>query len=69
MSFLDAVGQQGGAKDEIGAGTGLPAIAVSRRMKTLKEQGRVVDSGVTRKTPAGREAIVWVSVQAVRKAG
>ena len=69
LAFLDSAGSKGGTKDEIGTGTGLAAIAVSRRMKALQERGRVLDSGMRRKTPAGKEAIVWVSVQATRKTG
>lgn len=49
----------GGTKDELEAATGLPAVAVARRMRKLADGGSVSDSGERRATPAGRAAIVW----------
>jgi DNA-binding IclR family transcriptional regulator len=40
---------------------GLPRNSVSARINDLRKKGLVADSGVTRKTFSGRQAIVWVA--------
>jgi predicted transcriptional regulator len=47
---------------EIEAFTGLPHTTASARIKGLRDKNRVKDSGMKRKTPSGRNAIVWRAV-------
>lgn len=49
----------GGTAHEIAKGTGIDAVAVSRRIKGLRDTAGVYDSGETRATPTGRQATVW----------
>lgn len=39
--------------------TGLPHTTCSARIRALVLKNRLRDSGVTRKTPRGRSAVVW----------
>jgi hypothetical protein len=51
-----------GATDEEGMeATGIVASTYRPRRVELVEAGRIVDSGRTRKTRSGREAVVWVA--------
>lgn len=57
---LDFVRQRGDATNyEIVEGLGLLLQSVCGRVNELKAAGLVRDSGKTRLTPSGREAIVW----------
>ena len=54
--------RQGGATDEeMQHALGMGANTQRPRRRELVQRGLVRDSGKTRKTQAGREAIVWVS--------
>lgn len=46
-------------KDDLSARTGIDAVAIARRIATLRDQQLVRDSKTTGKTPAGRDAIRW----------
>lgn len=53
-----------GATDlEIQAALDMQGSTQRPRRGELIEQGRVVDSGATRKMPSGRNAIVWMAVE------
>lgn len=44
---------------ELASHFGVPLAKVQPRRSELAAQGKIVDSGVRRKTPANRSAIVW----------
>jgi hypothetical protein len=56
-----AVGQPGRTTDELIVRTGKGHASVSARVNELANAGWIVDSGKTRKTQAGLDAIVWVA--------
>jgi hypothetical protein len=45
--------------DELERATGLAGNTVRPRLWELRRRELVVDSGLTRRTPSGRKAIVW----------
>ena len=48
--------------DEIDAAIGWRPTTAGRRTGELARNGRIVDSGVTRRTRSGRRAVVWAAV-------
>lgn len=53
----------GGATDEEGIeATGIPPSTYRPRRVELWRGGHIVDSGVTRPTRSGRQAVVWIVV-------
>lgn len=58
--FLKGRGAQGATNDEVMATLSIQIQTVCPRMKELRVDGLVIDSGRTRKTRSGREAVVWV---------
>ena len=62
---LDAIRRAGadGMTDEEGiAATGIVASTYRPRRVENVQAGKVIDSGKTRKTASGRNAVVWVAV-------
>ena len=62
---LDAIRRAGadGLTDEEGiAATGIVASTYRQRRVECVQAGKVIDSGKTRKTASGRNAVVWVAV-------
>lgn len=50
----------GATSDELAAGSlGLTKVQIARRMGELRARGLVEETGKTRPTPSGRQAIVW----------
>ncbi len=47
------------SSNEIANHCELDYLQVARRMKDLKRDGKVVDTGVRRTSPGGRKAAVW----------
>lgn len=63
LSILQMAGERGLTDDEIQAATGMnPSGARPRRIELVRA-GLVRDSGRTRKTRSGREAVVWTAVK------
>lgn len=61
LAFLQARGLEGATDEEIQLGLGMnPSTQRPRRIE-LVEQGRVRDSGSTRRTRSNRRAVVWVT--------
>lgn len=48
--------------EEIGTWTGLPGNTVRPRRRELQLAGLIRDSGRTRATASGRQAVVWIAV-------
>jgi len=59
MDFMRSRDEYGATLEEVETGTGISGNTVRPRMKTLRQRSQVVDSGTTRKTLAGNDAIVW----------
>lgn len=51
---------------EVEAQTGMSHQTASARIWELQRKGKIKDSGQRRKTPSGRNAIVWVKTGAVQ---
>jgi hypothetical protein len=51
----------GRTNEEIESGCGMPGNTVRPRVVELVKAGRVRDSGATRETRSGRQAVVWVA--------
>jgi len=64
MDFMRQRDDYGATLEEVETGTRISGNTVRPRMKTLRQRGQVVDSGTTRKTLAGNDAIVWVITEA-----
>jgi len=60
LEFFQARGQEGATDEEVQDGTGLGGSTQRPRRTSLVERGLVRDSGRTRKTRSGRQAVVWV---------
>ncbi|TXH57058.1 MAG: hypothetical protein E6Q97_05045 [Desulfurellales bacterium] len=58
---LVAKSHDGMTCDEAEEITGRPHQSVSPRFLELRKMGRIVDSGIRRKTRSGRSATVWVA--------
>jgi len=56
---IGATGIHGATDDEVEAMTGLRHQTASARRRELVQKGRVVDTGMRRKTRSGRPATVW----------
>src|SRR5262245_19853296 len=61
LRFLVRRGMDGATNDEIERELGLIHQNASARTRTLVLKGYVRDSGVTRATRTGRQAIVWIA--------
>lgn len=59
-----AARESGATIDEIARGLGILTATVCGRTSELKKQGRIVDSGRTRKTRSGRDAVVLCAREA-----
>jgi hypothetical protein len=59
--FIKALGEKGATDEEVQLATNMVGNTQRPRRRELQLKGRVVDSGRTRKTQSGRNAVVWVS--------
>jgi hypothetical protein len=59
--LIEMAGQVGRTCDELEAATGLVHQTCSARVTELKHAGRIVDSGLRRRTRTGRGATVWTA--------
>lgn len=64
LKFVEARGDAGATVDEIAAGLPMPLQTVSGRASELKAIGRLIDSGLRRKTRNGRNAAVLIRKEA-----
>ncbi len=62
LAYLRLAGSFGGTDEELQTGLLLDGSTERPRRVTLVEYGLVVDSGRTRKTKSGRDAVVWQAV-------
>ncbi len=60
LGYIRAQGAFGATSDEIEVGEHMSHQTVSARINGLRSKGFLVDSGRTRRTSSGRQAIVWV---------
>lgn len=60
LAALEAFGRQGATYVEIAFQLGMPPVAVNRRLHELREAQLVVRLDLTRKTPSGCPAHVYV---------
>jgi predicted ArsR family transcriptional regulator len=55
--------RDGGSRDwtahEVAAACGLSSVQVSRRLAELRQDGEILETGMTRPTPSGRPAQCW----------
>lgn len=63
LAEIRIAGQRGRTDCEIQAMCMLPGDSVGPRRGKLVEDGLIVDSGRTRKTASGRDAVVWVATE------
>lgn len=69
LVVIAQAGARGATDAEIEAASGLRAQSVSPRRGELVKAGQVVDSGRRRRTPRGRSAAVWVTVEHAPRRG
>lgn len=60
LNFVQNMGAYGATDDEMIVGLGMLHQSVGPRRLELVEGGFLVDSGATRKTRTGQDAIVWI---------
>lgn len=60
MAYMVERGRYGATLQEAEMDTSISGNTLRPRMLTLRKQGRVVDSGLYRKTLDGNNAVVWV---------
>lgn len=65
--FIAARGPSGSTASEASEALGRWRDTVGPRLTELKEAGYVVDSGLRRKSPRGKNEIVWVTVETDRQ--
>lgn len=61
FAFILRQGSEGATDLEIQAELGLSGDSERPRRKALQIAGEIIDSGTTRKSPTGRDSIVWVA--------
>ena len=61
LRYIEARGERGATDEEIQNNLGMAGNTQRPRRKELQEAGLIRDSGRTRKTSSGREAVVWVA--------
>ncbi len=59
LDYLRIVGEAGATDEEIQRWCNMQGNTERPRRKELVRDGLVVDSGTTRKTESGRQAVVW----------
>lgn len=60
-AFIVQRGLEGATDQEIQDGLGLTGDSERPRRRGLQKIGLINDSGKTRKSPAGRDSVVWIS--------
>lgn len=61
LEFLRQRGEQGATDEEIQDALAMPGNTARPRRRELQMAGLVVDSGNTRETRSGRQAVIWVA--------
>ncbi|MFW6124605.1 MAG: hypothetical protein ACOC46_00545 [Pirellulales bacterium] len=61
FEFIVGAGDRGATDGEIQRALHLAGDTERPRRRALQQRGLIIDSGHRRKTPSGREAVVWVS--------
>jgi len=59
--FIVGTGERGATDGEVQRGLQLDGNTQRPRRRALQQRGLIIDSGKRRKTPAGREAVVWIA--------
>ena len=59
LAYLKTRGGEGATDIEIQRDLNMRGSTERPRRRELEDQGLVIDSGLTRKTPTGRSAVVW----------
>lgn len=59
LAYVVSRGAEGATAEEVERATGLAGNTVRPRLVELRESGCIEDSGVTRRTAAGRKAVAW----------
>jgi len=62
LEFFQAKGDAGATDEEAQEGTGLGGSTERPRRTSLVEHGLLRDSGRTRRTRSGRQAVVWIYI-------
>ena len=61
FGFIISTGERGATDAEIQRGLHLSGDTERPRRRALQQRGLIIDSGRRRKTPSGREAVVWIA--------
>lgn len=64
FAFIKSRGQAGATADEIEKHLNIPGNTVRPRLVELREDFRIERAPTTRPTRAGRQAVVWVAIDA-----
>lgn len=60
LNFIRRQGAQGATDEEIQRALRMPGNTQRPRRRELEQMSRIADSGITRPTSSGRQAVVWV---------
>lgn len=60
LNFIRRRGDAGATDEEIQRSLQMPGNTQRPRRRELEQMGRISDSGTTRPTSSGRQAVVWV---------
>lgn len=60
LNYLLECGDGGCTDEELQGDIDMPANTQRPRRRELQQWGLVIDSGTTRKTNSGRQAVVWI---------
>ena len=69
LAAITATGLDGMTDAELAVAIGRQLNSANKRRGELRDQGLVVNSGRTRKTPAKADAIVWIAAEFCREVG
>ena len=61
FAFIVGAGKRGATDGEIQRALHLAGDTERPRRRALQQRGLIIDSGHRRKTPSGREAVVWTA--------
>ena len=61
FGFIISTGERGATDHEQQTALGIDGNTQRPRRRALQQRGLIIDSGHRRKTPSGREAVVWIA--------